>query len=95
MHRMNPDDSPPPPEPGSHTIYVGTSNIQLTLLKNDHLPGQVPSHAGTIRINASVDEIDEAFVYSNGQYILSEGAKGKAPEAVITDVLQARRVSNW
>jgi hypothetical protein len=38
-------------------------------LRDHPLPGR----------HAAVDEIDEAFVYANTTYILSEGAQGTAP----------------
>jgi hypothetical protein len=51
----------------------------------------VPGQDGTIRIDAGVDEIDEAFVYSNGQYILSKGVQGAAAQEIIAPVQQAAR----
>ena len=39
-----------------------------------------------------MDEIDEAFVYSNGQYILSEGVQGEASPELIAQVQQARQL---
>ncbi len=89
VHRMNSDAPSPAPVPGRPTIYVGTSqDVGFTYLKT----GMVPGQAGTIRIDASVDEIDEAFVYSNGQYILSDGARDEAPAEVIAQVQAARQL---
>ncbi|MDX6419836.1 MAG: hypothetical protein QOG28_4456, partial [Trebonia sp.] len=81
VHRMNSDTPPPPPAEGRPTIYVGTSqDVGFTNLKTGAVPGQKGS--GHTVIDASIDEIDEAFVYSNTSYILSEGAGGAAPDMV-------------
>ncbi len=88
VHRMNPNGPPPAPVEGRPTIYLGTSqDVGFTFLKTGMVPGQV----GTIRIDAGVDEIDEALVYSNGQYILSEGVQGEATAEVVAQVLQSRQ----
>jgi len=87
VHRMN-SDAPPPPRDGRPTIYVGTSqDVGFTYLKTDLVPGQ--QDAGHLVIHAGVDEIDEAFVYSNTQYILSEGVQGAASASVAAPVKQA------
>ena len=60
VHRMNSDSPPPAPVHGRPTIYIGTSqDVGFTFLKT----GMVPGQDGTIRIDAGVDEIDEAFVF--------------------------------
>jgi hypothetical protein len=81
VHRMNPDSPPPGPRDGVPTIYIGThQDVGFTVLKTDLVPGQRAS--GHTVIDASVDEIDEAFVYSNTHYILAEGMHDKAPAEV-------------
>ncbi len=88
VHRMNSDALPPAPRDGRPTIYVGTSqDVAFTDLKTGMVPGQKPS--GHTVIHASVDEIDEAFVYSNTSYILSEGVGGAASEELVTEVTDA------
>ncbi|HET6500313.1 MAG TPA: hypothetical protein VFG87_06060 [Amycolatopsis sp.] len=91
VHRMNPDQPPPGPRDGRPTIYIGTSqDVGFTLLKNDVIPGQKASgHA--VKIDAGVDEIDEAMVYSNTQYILSEGAGVPAASDVAEPVRWASK----
>ncbi len=89
VHRMNSDNPPPIPVQGRPTIYIGTSqDVGFTFLKT----GQIPGQDGTIRIDAGVDEIDEAFVYSNGQYILSEGVQREASPELIAQVRDARQL---
>ena len=91
VHRMNPDQLPPVPVDGRPTIYLGTSqDVGFTYLKSGVVPGQVVG----IRIDAGVDEIDEAFVYSNASYILSEGVQGAASPEIIAQVQQARELMN-
>ena len=70
---------------------MGTSqDVGFTFLKT----GMVPGQDGTFRINASIDEIDEALVYSNSQYILSDGVQGEASAQVIAQVEQARQIAD-
>ncbi len=89
VHRMNSDSPSPEPVEKRPTIYVGTSqDVGFTYLKSETVPGQKSS--GQTVIHASVDEIDEAFVYSNTSYILSKGVQGAAPEHVATQVGRAR-----
>ncbi len=89
VHRMNSDNPPPVPHDGRPTIYLGTSqDVGFTYLKTGMVPGQ---GEGTVRIDAGFDEIDEAFVYSNGMYILSEGVQGAAPAAVVAQERAAHR----
>jgi hypothetical protein len=85
VHRMNSDKPPPPPADGRPTIYVGThQDVAFTDLKTDAVPGQKSS--GRTVIYASVDEIDEAFVYSNTHFILARGVNGAAPDRVAAPV---------
>ncbi len=91
VHRMNSDHAPPAPVDGRPTIYIGTSqDVGFTYLKTSLVPGQV----GAIRIDAGVDEIDEAFVYSNSQYILSEGVQSAAAATIIAPVEKAAGIVN-
>ena len=91
VHRMNPDHLPPVPVDGRPTIYLGTSQDNgFTYLKSGVVPGQLVG----IRIDAGIDEIDEAFVYSNASYILSEGVQGEASPEIIAQVQQARELMN-
>ncbi|OBF30217.1 hypothetical protein A5724_23625 [Mycobacterium sp. ACS1612] len=80
VHRLNSDNPPPAPRPGQPTVYLGTSqDAAFTLLKH----GSVGGHSGVgPGFHAEIDEIDEALVYSNGHYILSEGTGADAPRAV-------------
>jgi preprotein translocase subunit SecA len=87
VHRMNSHAPPPTPVAGRPTIYIGTSQDNgFTRLTTEKVPGQGD---GIVRIDAAVDEMDEAFVHSNAQYILSEGVQGPAEEAVRQAVQQA------
>ncbi len=77
VYRMNSDNPPPPPAKGQPTIYIGTSqDVGFTKLKTDLVPGQ--EDGVRIRIDAGIDEIDELAVYSDPQYLLSEGVKDDA-----------------
>ncbi|QKV74008.1 hypothetical protein [Amycolatopsis sp. Hca4] len=81
VHRLNPDKPPPGPRDGRPTVYLGTAeDVGFTYLRHETLPGQQKPGDPTV-LTVSIDEIDEALVYSNSQYILSEGVQGvAAPE---------------
>src|SRR5262249_5729809 len=71
--RMNPDGNVPPRVKGRPTIYVGTQqDIGFSYLRGKPWPGR----------HAIIDEIDEALVYADTQYVISEGASSLAPKAV-------------
>ncbi|MFE0019557.1 hypothetical protein [Amycolatopsis sp. NPDC059021] len=85
VHRITPDEPMPVPEPGRPTIYIGTQqDLEFTVLKQKQVPGQVAD--GSNKIHAVVDEIDEAFVYSDTKYVLSEGADQLAPPEIAQEV---------
>ncbi|BBY46723.1 hypothetical protein MARA_01530 (plasmid) [Mycolicibacterium arabiense] len=88
VHRLNSDDPPPPPKPGQPTVYLGTSqDAAFTLLKHGSVGGRGAQGLG---FHAEIDEIDEALVYSNGHYILSEGTAGDAAP-VVADPIRGMR----
>ncbi|MEV4241657.1 hypothetical protein AB0J47_41655, partial [Nocardia sp. NPDC049737] len=79
--RMNPDTAPPPPEPGKPTIYIGTQqDVGFAALRDNWVPGR----------RAAIDEIDEALVHADTQYILSDGAGQLAETEVAAQVTDAR-----
>lgn len=81
-HRLNSDSPPPAPRDGRPTIYLGTAeDVGFTNLKKGTLPGQMKPE-DTVWLTVSIDEIDEAVVYSNAQYVLSEGVAAPAAEEV-------------
>ena len=74
-------------------MYVGTSqDVGFTWLRDRR--GAAWRRAGRrqARIRASVDEMDEAFVYSDSPYIRQQGAAGAAPDAVAAQVRRAAEV---
>ncbi|MGW4134035.1 preprotein translocase subunit SecA, partial [Amycolatopsis japonica] len=86
VHRLNQDDPPPGPREGRPTVYVGTAeDVGFTYLRRDILPGQ-ETKEDPVLVTVSIDEIDEALVYSNAQYILSEGVQGAASAEVLAQV---------
>ncbi|MGW4134137.1 preprotein translocase subunit SecA, partial [Amycolatopsis japonica] len=86
VHRLNQDDPPPGPREGRPTVYVGTAeDVGFTYLRRDILPGQ-ETKEDPVLVTVSIDEIDEALVYSNAQYILSEGVQGVASAEVLAQV---------
>ncbi|WP_031517965.1 hypothetical protein [Streptomyces sp. NRRL F-5123] len=105
VHRMNHSDPPPPVVKGQQTVYIGTGeDVGFTFLHTDALDGrpagsgspgkdgtETPSH---IKVHALIDEIDEATVYSNTQYILSEGPEKVATRAVIARVTQFKDLAH-
>ena len=92
VRRMNPDREVEAPAAGRPTIYVGTSqDVGFTKLRTGLVPGQDKA-VPLLRFDAGVDEVDEAFVYSDSRYILSEGVQGAAPDVVLGPVGQAARV---
>ncbi|GGL11330.1 preprotein translocase subunit SecA [Nocardia jinanensis] len=75
--RMNPDTAPPPPTPDRPTIYIGTQqDVGFAALRENWVPGR----------HATIDEIDEALVHADTQYILSDGAGRPADTLVTTQV---------
>ncbi len=79
--RMNEDGAVPAPVEGRKTIYVGTSNdIGFSWLKDRPIPGR----------HVVIDEIDEALIYANTTYIISEGADRPAPISIAKEVMWAR-----
>ncbi|MEU2229333.1 hypothetical protein, partial [Streptomyces sp. NPDC018347] len=86
VHRMNSDAPPPAPGGDKPTIYIGTSeDVAFGKLKHGLLQGQ--SNPGDeIRVHVAVDEADEAFVYANPTYILSEGAQREAAPQTVSEV---------
>ncbi|GAB3406608.1 WXG100-like domain-containing protein [Flindersiella endophytica] len=88
IHRMDPDQMPPTPRDGRPTIYVGThQDVAFSKLKTGLVPGQRES--GETAIDVIIDEVDEAVVYSDTTYIISEGAGRLAPERVAAPVRAA------
>ncbi|MEU3771584.1 hypothetical protein AB0E55_41535, partial [Amycolatopsis keratiniphila] len=83
VHRLDQDNPPPGPREGRPTVYLGTAeDVGFTYLRHDTLPGQ-QAKEDPMLLTVSIDEIDEALVYSNAQYILSDGVQGAAsPEAI-------------
>ncbi|WP_152521491.1 hypothetical protein, partial [Amycolatopsis decaplanina] len=89
VHRLNQDDPPPGPREGRPTVYLGTAeDVGFTYLRHDTLPGQ-QAKDDPVLLTVSIDEIDEALVYSNAQYILSEGVQGVASPEVLEQVRTA------
>ncbi|MGY5207825.1 MFS transporter, partial [Nocardia gipuzkoensis] len=79
--RMNPDHAPRPPEPGRPTIYIGTQqDVGFAALRDNWVPGR----------SAAIDEIDEALIHADTQYILSDGADQLADAATAVQVTEAR-----
>ena len=77
IHRMNDNGDVPAPKAGRPTIYVGTvDNVLYSALKEKPIPGR----------HAVIDESDEALVYKNGYYMLTEGMTLKAPTALREDI---------
>ncbi|MEV7043867.1 hypothetical protein AB0N03_37265, partial [Amycolatopsis sp. NPDC051061] len=82
VHRLDPDKPPPGPRDGRPTVYLGTAeDVGFTYLRHETLPGQKNAGDPTV-LTVSIDEIDEALVYSNSSYILSEGVQGEASPEV-------------
>ncbi|MBS2540175.1 hypothetical protein KGQ20_46300, partial [Catenulispora sp. NF23] len=78
--RMTPDGGGTRPDNDHPTIYVGThEDVGFSYLRGKPIPGR----------HASVDEVDEAFVYANTTFILSEGAQKAAPDTVAKRVTDA------
>ncbi|MGV0743838.1 ADP-ribosyltransferase [Mycolicibacterium sp. XJ870] len=78
--RMNPDAPHPDPVGGTPTIYIGTQNdAGFGVLKDHAVPGR----------DAALDEIDEALVHANTNYILSEGAGKHASPEIAAEATQA------
>ncbi|MFI9533009.1 MFS transporter [Nocardia fusca] len=81
--RMNPDTAPPPPTPGRPTVYIGTQqDVGFAALREHWVPGR----------HATIDEIDEALVHADTQYILSDGAGRPADTVVTTQVAAAHDI---
>ncbi|WP_157114663.1 preprotein translocase subunit SecA, partial [Nocardia niwae] len=79
--RMNPDHAPRHPEPGRPTIYIGTQqDVGFAALRDNWVPGR----------SAAIDEIDEALIHADTQYILSDGADQFADPATAAQVTDAR-----
>ncbi|WP_027943988.1 scabin-related ADP-ribosyltransferase [Amycolatopsis taiwanensis] len=87
IHRMNSDDMPPPPSDGRPTIYLGTpQDLAFGVLKHGLLQGQTGPDA-QLKIHVLMDEADEAFIHSNGLYLLSRGDMDQpAPQDVLDKV---------
>ncbi|WP_146053585.1 protein-glutamine glutaminase family protein, partial [Amycolatopsis lurida] len=86
VHRLDPDKPPPTPQAGRPTVYLGTAeDVGFTYLRHETLPGQ-QSKKDPMVLSVSIDEIDEALVYSNSQYILSEGVQSAAAPEVSAQV---------
>ncbi|GAB1340088.1 hypothetical protein ACE1SV_66780 [Streptomyces sp. E-15] len=86
VHRMNSDAPPPAPGGDKPTIYIGTSeDVAFGKLKHGLLQGQ-SAPGDEIRVHVAVDEADEAFVYANPTYILSEGAQREAAPETVSEV---------
>ena len=67
---MNPDGTLPPLVAGRPTVYVGTQeDVAFSNLRGKPVPGR----------HVVIDEIDEALVYANAMYIISDGVSGPAP----------------
>jgi hypothetical protein len=65
------------------TVYVGTvSNLAFAKLKGNLVPGD----------RAFLDEVDEALVFSQGEFILAKGAGLQAPTKVMEGVRFAREL---
>ncbi|MGK8521355.1 LuxR C-terminal-related transcriptional regulator [Nocardia asteroides] len=80
--RMNPDDAPRPPEPGRPTIYIGTQqDVGFASLREHWIPGR----------SVAIDEIDEALIHADTQYILSDGADQAAHPAIAAQVTRAHK----
>ena len=89
VHRLNSDHPPPAPKEGQPTVYLGTSqDAAFTLLKHGSVDGRAGVGPG---FHAAIDEIDEALVYANGHYILSEGTAADAAPAVADPIKGMRK----
>ena len=67
--QMNPDGTLPPLVAGRPTVYVGTQeDVAFSNLRGKPVPGR----------HVVIDEIDEALVYANAVYIISDGVSGPA-----------------
>ncbi|MGO4646561.1 sigma-70 family RNA polymerase sigma factor [Nocardia sp. 2YAB30] len=79
--RINPDEVMPEPVAGEPTIYIGSvGDVVVSRLRGHPVPGR----------HAVIDEIDEAFIYANTTYIISEGVREPAPPHVRAQVIAAR-----
>ncbi|TVT25200.1 hypothetical protein FNH05_32210, partial [Amycolatopsis rhizosphaerae] len=88
IHPITPHSPIPAPRDGRPTIYVGTKqSLSFTKLGQHLLPGEVVGKRN--RFHAIVDEIDEAFIYSDTTYFLSKGVDHFAPPEVEAEVLSA------
>ncbi|NUP29647.1 MAG: hypothetical protein HOQ44_23710, partial [Nocardia sp.] len=75
--RIDPDIAPPPPRPGKPTIYIGTlHDLAFADLRGHPVPGR----------RVTIDEIDEALVWVDTSYRLSQGAARPADAAVLAQV---------
>ena len=79
--QMNPDGTLPPLVAGRPTVYVGTQeDVAFSNLRGKPVPGR----------HVVIDEIDEALVYANAVYIISDGVSGPASTEVAAQVRGAR-----
>ncbi len=76
--RMKSDGNTPLPlVPGNPTIYIGTQeDVAFSKLRGNAVPGR----------HVVIDEIDEALIYANTNYIISEGVSGPASAEVAAQV---------
>ncbi|MGA8426510.1 MAG: hypothetical protein WB801_02860, partial [Candidatus Dormiibacterota bacterium] len=85
IHRMDPDNPPPPARDGVPTIYVGTlQDAHFTWLKTGLVPGEKPG--GGTRLFANIDEIDEGVVHDNLRFVISEGVERPASAELAAQV---------
>ncbi len=75
--RINPDEVMPEPVAGEPTIYIGDiSDVVVSRLRGHPVPSR----------NVVIDEIDEAMIYGNSTYIISDGVKELAPAHIEAQV---------